>query len=153
MQDWRSLAGYDAAVEGIPKEAVFLDGGTMSNFPIDVFHDHTKEPQAPTFGIKLERDQRRQNVDGPMALAGAMFNSSRHCLDYEFIRRNPDYRKLVSWIPAKGINWLDFNMKDKDKVTLFLEGARVAADFLSGFDWAAYKKIRKGTTEGGRASF
>lgn len=151
---WKELAGYDVVAEqGLPKEAIFVDGGVLSNFPIDVFHDHTKEPAAPTFGVKLELDQRRKCIDGPGELAGAMFNSARHCLDYEFIRRNPDYRKLVSWIPAKGYDWLDFNMSDDDKLGLFLEGAEVAANFLSGFSWLDYKRIRRGIAEAGQASF
>lgn len=142
---WENEAGYQYDEEkGLPAEAIFIDGGIMSNFPIDVFHDPNCVPDAPTFGAKLELDQRRKSIKGPMGLFGAIFNSARHSLDYEFIHRNPDYRRLVTWIPAEGYNWLDFNMPEAKKKGLFMEGARCAADFLSAFDWDGYKKIRAG---------
>lgn len=143
IQQWKDDAGYHyEEEEGLPGEAYFIDGGIMSNFPIDVFHQPNSVPAAPTFGAKLELDRRRKHIQGPMKLFGAIFNSARHSLDYEFIRRNPDYKHLVTWIPAEGYNWLDFNMSEAKKKGLFLEGARCAADFLSGFDWHRYKKIR-----------
>lgn len=137
--------GFDPEKEkgGLPASAVFIDGGIMSNFPIDLFHVPTGVPDAPTFGVKLEYDNRRQNIDGPFSLLGAIFNSARHCLDYEFIHRNPDYELLLQWIPCQGYNWLDFNMSDENKRGLFVEGALKALEFLDKFDWAGYKKLRE----------
>lgn len=137
--------GYDPKLEdgGLPTSAVFIDGGIMSNFPIDLFHVPTGVPDAPTLGVKLEYDHRRQNIDGPFSLLGAIFNSARHCLDYEFIHRNPDYERLLQWIPCQGYNWLDFNMSDDHKRGLFVEGALKAIEFLEKFDWAGYKKLRE----------
>lgn len=150
---WRELAGYSIKNEGgIPADALFVDGGIMSNFPIDVFHDYGKVPRAPTFGVKLELDRRRKQIDGPIALLLAMFNSARHTLDYDFLHHNPDYCKLVTWIPAKGYDWLDFSMSDQDKAGLFLEGANCAAEFLRQFDWDCYKNIRKGMMDANSAA-
>lgn len=147
--NWEKQTGFIVANEGgVPKDALFIDGGIMSNFPIDVFHNPTKVPDAPTFGAKLELDQRRKIIEGPIGLFGTIFNSARHTLDYDFIHRNPDYMRLVTWIPAKGYNWLDFNMSDEKKVGLFLDGARSAADFLCRFDWAKYKEIRRAMISG-----
>lgn len=135
-----------------PSQAVFVDGGVLSNFPIDAFHNSRKVPRAPTFGVKLEQDQRKQKVDGPLSLLMGSFNSARACLDYDFIRRNPDYKKLVAWIPAKGYNWLDFRMSAKQRSALFLEGAETAVAFLETFDWMEYKEIRQGLIKGFVAS-
>lgn len=147
---WNDLAGFNTADEGgVPKTAMFIDGGVMSNFPIDLFHDPINVPTAPTFGVKLELDYRRKKVDSPFGLLGAIFNSARHTLDYDFIHRNPDYKKLVTWIPAKGYNWLDFNMPPKDKLGLFLEGASCAEAFLRKFNWEEYKDIRRKLLAGG----
>lgn len=144
LKRW-SKVGYYAKMEkgGVPKYAVFVDGGIMSNFPIDVFHDYTGIPAAPTFGVKLQYDNRRHPIEGPFELLGAVFNSARHCLDYDFLHRNPEYKFLVQWIPCQGYNWLDFNMSDKSKAGLFREGARKAIEFLDRFDWEAYKKYRE----------
>lgn len=143
---WEKLAGYLIKEEGkLPDQVLFMDGGIMSNFPIDVFHNPSAIPKAPTFGVKLELDRRLKKIDGPLDLLGAIFNASRHTLDYDFIHRNPDYSRLVTWIPAEGFNWLDFEMSEKHKIDLFIEGVSCAADFLCRFDWQAYKKIREGT--------
>lgn len=144
-KNW-ALVGYDCTLEngGLPQYAVFVDGGVMSNFPIDIFHvDTGTEPLAPTFGVKLEYDQRRHPIEGPFDLLGAIFNSARHCLDYDFLKRNSEYKMLVSYIPCKEYNWLDFNMSDNKKIGLFKEGAKKAIEFLHGFDWEAYKSLRK----------
>jgi NTE family protein len=76
-------------------------------------------------------------------LGGVVFRSASHTLDYDFIKRNPDYRKLVSYIDTGNHGWLDFDMGDEDKVDLFVRGARKAAEFLTTFDWEGYKKIRR----------
>ncbi|MNR22609.1 hypothetical protein D3C85_1395710 [compost metagenome] len=57
----------------------------------------------------------------------------------------------MTWIPAKGYNWLDFNMSDKDKIGLFLEGANCAAKFLSTFNWDEYKALRAFTAQEAKA--
>jgi len=139
-----SKVGFNTKTEkgGVPKSALFVDGGIISNFPIDLFHQPDTVPKAPTFGVKLEYDQRRHEIDGPMALLGTIFNSARHSLDYEFINRHPDYKHLVQWIPCQGYNWLDFDMSDEAKGGLFREGAVKAMEFLDTFDWAAYKELR-----------
>ena len=41
-----------------PEVCTLVDGGIMSNFPIDLFHRPEKVPAAPTFGAKLSTDQR-----------------------------------------------------------------------------------------------
>ena len=76
-------------------------------------------------------------------MSGAMISTMRQIYDYDFLLRNPDYSKLICSIDADGqFNWLDFNMKDKDRIKLFNLGASKAVEFLEGFDWEAYKVIR-----------
>lgn len=138
--------GYDTQVEqgGVPSYGLFIDGGIMSNFPIETFHDYSAAvPLAPTFGVKLEYDNRRHEIDGPLDLFSAIFNSARHCLDYDFLHRNPEYKLLVQWIPCKQYNWLDFSMSNETKAGLFREGAERAIEFLQGFDWEGYKAFRQ----------
>jgi NTE family protein len=145
LDRWRELASYD---ETPPKVCTFIDGGIMSNFPIDLFHRPDRVPSAPTFGVKLGADKRKNSgIDGPMALAGAIFNAARHCLDYDFIVRNPDYRKLVRCIDTGEHNWLNFDMTPGAKIDLFVRGAEAANNFLRQFDWEEYKDIRRGIAE------
>lgn len=151
---WQAWAGYHTVDEGrLPDEVLFIDGGIMSNFPIDVFHDSNKVPDNPTFGVKLGLDKRLNDIKGPLTMLITLFNTARNSRDLDFIQRNPDYSKLVTWIPTEGFNGLDFSMSDEDKIGLFLEGARCAAEFLSNFDWPGYKALRARTIwEATRAS-
>jgi NTE family protein len=141
QERWDELASY---TEEPPSICTFVDGGIMSNFPIDLFHLPAGEvPKAPTFGAKLGTDKRRADkIDWPLPLAAAVFRSASHCLDYDFITRNPDYRRLVAYIDTGEHGWLDFDMSERNKVDLFTRGACKAAEFLRGFDWKEYKEIR-----------
>ncbi len=139
-ENWEKLAGY---TEDLPRTCLFVDGGTMSNFPIDLFHKPARTPRAPTFGVKLGSDHRQhQKIDKPADLLKAVFNAARHCLDYDFIVRNPDYRKLVTYIDTGEHYWLDFEMTLEGKRDLFLRGAKAAQNFLMKFDWPSYKDTR-----------
>jgi NTE family protein len=138
---WDALASY---TEEPPNTCILVDGGIMSNFPIDLFHLEDKMPKSPTFGAKLGTDKRRsEKIDWPLPLGAAVFRSASHCLDYDFITRNPDYKNLVAHIDTGKHGWLDFDMQDEDKVDLFLCGAYEAANFLRRFNWAGYKQIRQ----------
>jgi NTE family protein len=145
-QRWTDLASFE---EDPPETATFVDGGIMSNFPIDLFHLPDKIPAAPTFGAKLGPDERKfAEIDRPQRLGAAVFSAASHTLDYDFIKRNPDYRKLVAYIDTgQDHGWLDFDMGDKDKIDLFVRGARKAAEFLTTFDWEGYKELRRFKTE------
>jgi NTE family protein len=136
---WSTLAGFDGP---IPERCMMVDGGVMSNFPIDLVHLPDQVPAAPTFGVKLGLEERHNEIKTPIALGWAVLNSARHCLDYDFLRRNPDYRHLVAWIDTGQHQWLNFDMTEDEKIDLFLCGVRAAAGFLEGFDWAGYKAIR-----------
>ncbi|HEX8428152.1 patatin-like phospholipase family protein [Hymenobacter sp.] len=132
----------------IPEEALFVDGGIISNFPINVFHDNTQVPAAPTFGVKLGIDRASfQPTDSVLQYLGAIFDAARSQYDADFIRRNSDYRHLVHCLNVDGFNWLAFDMPAEEKLKLFAVGVRGAVKFLQGFDWTAYKELRAAKVE------
>jgi NTE family protein len=138
---WARLASYKGQ---IPQASTFVDGGIMSNFPIDLFHQPNNVPAAPTFGAKLSRRERQPHtVTKVGSLAGAVFSAMRHTLDFDFIARHPDYQKLVAWIDPGHHHWLNFDMDAKDKIDLFRRGMQAAKDFLVCFDWERYKELRE----------
>ena len=68
---WDELAGYG---EEPPSVCTFVDGGIMSNFPINLFHVQDRIPRAPTFGVKLGTDKRRsEKIDWTLQLTAAVF--------------------------------------------------------------------------------
>ena len=142
---WDKLAGYQ---EDLPQDCVFMDGGIMSNFPIDIFHSPFSTPASPTFGAKLGSSERKaHSIGSPAQLATAVFDSARHSLDYDFISRNPDYKHVVHCIDTEPHHWLNFDLPDEDKYDLFRRGARGAEAFLRKFKWDTYKDIRIGISE------
>lgn len=148
---WEDLAGYVGTP--LPSSVMFIDGGIMSNFPINLFHQSTRVPTAPTFGVKIGVDRESPRlVSKPSQLLSAIFDAARHTLDFDFIKQNPDYKHLVTMINTGEHNWLNFHMENKDKVDLFARGAEAASAFLCGFDWNKYKDIRKGIADAFLAS-
>lgn len=130
----------------IPKKVKFVDGGMISNFPINVFHSKIRSiPRKPTFGVKLSAYREMfAEVDDLGGFVGSMISTMRHDSDNEFLLQNPDFRKLICFIDAdKEFNWLNFKMEDDKKKQLFLLGARKGLEFMKSFDWEAYKKIRE----------
>jgi NTE family protein len=139
IKQWKRLAAHRG---GPPERAMFVDGGVMSNFPIDVFH-RVGLPSRPTLGVKLGIERcTNKNIREIGDLLYGCFNAARNLRDFEFIHKNPDYKNLVSFIDTNDYSWIDFNVSDKTKVDLFVEGARAAKSFLQHFDWKAYKKTR-----------
>jgi len=144
-RSWYECVRY----KGIPpEESVFVDGGVLSNFPIDVFHNHKIIPRLPTFGVKLGDDRHEVSpVSNIPKFLMAIFNSARHVLDYQFLLKNNDYEKLITIVDTKEHNWLNFSMPDEDKLDLFIQGAKAAGNFLEKFDWEEYKSIREELTK------
>jgi len=127
----------------VPTHAVLVDGGIMSNFPIDLFHTADRIPSHPTFGAKLGIERSKPHkITGPHHVVSAAFTSARHTLDTDFILRNPDYRQLLTYIDTGDHFWLDFSLGHEAQVDLFRRGAEAAADFIETFDWGAYKELR-----------
>lgn len=121
--------------------------------PIDLFHKPDRVHLAPTFGAKIGVDgSEPKSIETPATLASAIFDSARHTLDYDFIRRNPDYDLLVGLIDTGEHHWLDFDMAVSDQADLFARGAACARDFLRKFDWAAYKEVREGMSSAVKSS-
>jgi NTE family protein len=142
-QLWDDHASYTGPIPPVVK---FVDGGMLSNFPINVFHRTDGQPPTrPTFGVRLStyRDN-FVDVKNLMSFSGAMISTMRQIHDYDFLMRNPDYRALICRIDAdKDFNWLDFEMPQQDRIKLFIQGALKAIEFLECFDWGKYKETRE----------
>jgi NTE family protein len=138
--NWRRHTGYRGI---IPDVVRFIDGGILSNFPINAFHRRSV-PKKPTFGVKLSTWRGSYSeTDHLGGMAAAMIGTMRQLHDYDFIRNNPDYNNLICYINADDeFNWLDFNMPPAKQVELFTLCARKAFQFLEEFDWEQYKRTR-----------
>lgn len=134
---WRQVADYTGE---LPAEILFVDGGIMSNFPIDLFHEADTIPQRPTIGVKLGIDRTHaRKINTLTDFLGSMADGVRNLRDFEFVRNHPEYKDLVEYIDVENFNWINFSITGEEKVRLFRQGALAASRFLRRFDWAAYK--------------
>ena len=159
---WGQFIGVEDTAR-IPATTHFVDGGMISNFPINVFFNpKVAKPRLPTFGIMLgsSDDEPASEYKTLGGFAGAMISTLRSHYDKEFLLKNADFNRTIGRVDVKGINWLNFNISDKEKLELFKRGAEAAARFFlgpdpkpgeeglestGGFNWEYYKVQRAET--------
>ncbi len=130
--------------------ALLVDGGMLSNFPINVFYNpDIPVPRKPTFGIKLEYDDDTapQSIKSLMGFAGKLVSTMRFFYDRDFIMKHDMYQKTVRSIDTGNIHWLNFNLTDEEKMELFFRGALAATLFLAKHrmtDTEMQEKIKEG---------
>ncbi len=131
-----------------PSTARFVDGGMLSNFPINIFYNpKVLIPRLPSFGIDLDDskpsdDEKNATNWSLVGYFGRMFNTIRFYYDKDFLLKNKVYEKGIGKIPLSDYNWLNFFLRDKDKIDMFILGAKTATQFLIDFDWDTYKNDR-----------
>lgn len=131
-----------------PSIARFVDGGILSNFPINIFYNpKVVIPRLPSFGIDLDDSSPEKESKHPASWSflgyfGRMFNTIRYYYDKDFLLKNEVYQKGIGKIPLSKYNWLNFFLSDQDKIDMFVLGAQSATSFLMKFDWETYKNSR-----------
>ncbi len=132
-----------------PSKARFVDGGILSNFPINIFYNKdVVTPRLPSFGINLDDSTPESKTNDAaqwslLSYIGRMFNTIRFYYDKDFFIKNRVFSKGVGTIPLAKYNWLNFFLTDKDKIDMFVLGAQAATDFLGKFKWEEFKAHRK----------
>jgi len=137
---------YTKVYKNLGEYALFIDGGILSNFPINVFNDPTIPlPRKPTLGIKLEYNDESTSdpINDLVAFCSKMVSTMRFFYDRDFLIKNESYRKTVRSVDTGKISWLNFGLSDQQKIELFFRGALAATIFLSGsqIDDAATKDL------------
>lgn len=143
---WKRKLGYEGR---IPPEVLLVDGGIMSNFPIDTLYFPDRILQRPIVGIKLgiDRDKYFQSKN-ILNFLNNNLEGARNIRDFEYLFGNPIFKDLVSYVDVSGFNWLNFRLSDKEKIDLFIRGAKAAKEFIHRFDWPVYqKKVRSSQLE------
>lgn len=143
---WDKHLNWQNQNKKIPDKVQFIDGGTLSNFPINVFYNpRYPVPRMPTFGIRLQdgvMDAASKSNNSLSKYLLSLFSTIRFNFDRDFITKNRAFNYGVKNIDVQEHSWLNFFMKDEEKMILFRKGALAAAEFLKTFDWAQYKDER-----------
>lgn len=163
----KAFAGNQRSTE--QKIVQFVDGGILSNFPINVFHNPNIEwARMPTLGVKLEDEKHETGTDKLskpkhrfLPFVGSIFSTIRFYYDRDFLKKNAVYETCIAHVDVEGFNWLDFGLDDVVKKRLFIQGALAARTFFLGsevggnywadgkeipfkaFDWEAFKQERR----------
>ena len=132
-----------------PSKARFVDGGILSNFPINIFYNpKVIVPRLPSFGIDLD-DSKPDDENNKASewsfggYLGRIFNTIRFYYDKDFLLKNRMYEKGIGKIPLSEYNWLNFFLSDQDKIDMFIKGAQAASKFLiTDYNWEDYKLTR-----------
>ena len=129
--------------EGKEATSYMVDGGMLSNFPIEVF-DRTdgKPPRWPTFGLKLSAKpdaalRQKYDVHGTFSLARAMLGTMTSFHDQIHID-DPSAVARTMFVDTFGIRATDFDIDETMQDTLFKSGRQAAEAFLRDWDFEAY---------------
>jgi NTE family protein len=136
--------------ENINPVGVFIDGGSISNFPIDLFHSiDIFYPRMPLFGVQLTSDSdilsekgktSQEILKSPLTFAGNIISTLKGFNDKSFLTKHTFYHLFsIQTVNCGTSNWLNFFMKKEEKEELFNRGFVAALDFLNNFDWEKYK--------------
>ena len=146
FETWDKHLNWQNEKKAIPDMVQFIDGGTLSNFPINVFYNpYYPVPRMPTFGIRLQdgvSDSATNENKSFLRYINSLFSTIRFNFDRDFITKNRAYTIGVKTIDLKDHSWLNFFMNDDEKILLFRKGALAAVDFLKSFNWEKYKDAR-----------
>ena len=120
-----------------------VDGGMLSNFPIDLF-DNT--PDWPTFGIKLSAkpdanlvpNSTKNTYDFAKALLATMINAhdQMHVDD-------PCTAARTMFVDTFKVKATDFDITKETQTLLYQNGQAAAKKFLDSWDFAAWRKLCK----------
>ncbi|OBJ51738.1 patatin-like phospholipase family protein [Mycobacterium asiaticum] len=131
-------------------DSTLVDGGVLSNFPIDSFDRFDgKPPRWPTFGVTVMpnlpegNDQLIPGV-GALRLLGPPSVLLEQLITTMFVGHDQTYLNQP-WVSARAIrvdstavNFLDFGISRKDAEALYTKGYDAATAFLSTWNWVEY---------------
>jgi NTE family protein len=136
--------------------STLVDGGVLSNFPIDVF-DRTDglPPRWPTFGVKLlpllPMDAAKLVpiaglfTHGPVALAANLAMTAIVGRDQTHLAK-PWVKSRTMQVDSAGVNPVDFGISRAQATVLFENGRAAASRFLAGWDWEEHLAGFRGVT-------
>ncbi|MCW2778059.1 MAG: patatin-like phospholipase family protein [Frankiales bacterium] len=131
-------------------DATWVDGGLLSNFPVDLF-DRTDgaPPRWPTFGVRLTArpgtPPATHPVHGPFGIGLAALDTLLTDQDAAHVE-DPCTVVRTVFVPTDGVSAVDFGLDDAAQDALSAAGTAAARSFLAGWDWPSYLRQCRGGT-------
>jgi NTE family protein len=127
--------------------AWLVDGGMLSNFPVDVFdRSDGRPPRWPTFGIKLSAGGAPavNQVRGVVSLSKAMLSTMTGFYDRMHLNQ-PDVLSRTIFVDTSGVRSTDFGLTGATAERLYESGRSAAERFLQTWDFEEYANARQAT--------
>lgn len=141
-------AGAPVAAGATGAEAVWVDGGLTSNFPVDVF-DRTdgRAPRWPTFGVKLsarpDAPAPVAPVRGPIAYLRSVITTAVVAADHRVLA-DPCVAERTVFVDTSDVPPLEFDLPPAVRARLVDDGRAAALRWFAGWDEADYLKRCRG---------
>ena len=116
----------------------FVDGGTLSNFPIWIW-DSDVVPRWPTFGLLLDEKVKQPEINNLQDYLIALIKTFLQAYDKRFLLRD-EYKYRTIRIPTLGVYTTDFDISINKKLDLLKSGRDAANKFFSDWTWEEYKR-------------
>lgn len=150
-QQWinnqKSLAKHERAILGEISEMTFVDGGLLSNFPVDVFETPTlcgSSPQkigkVPLVGVSMtptvdavakSLPSEASGINQLTSFSSALMAAMRSIRDREATSRlSSNQRASVYHINVGHHDWLDFSMSKDDQLELYEAGLATSVEII-----------------------
>ncbi len=130
--------------------STLVDGGLLSNYPIDLF-DRLDEvpPRWPTIGIRLDalgiggEPAQVHPVRGPVALGVALVVTSLEACQAEHVLAPCNVERSVN-VDTTGVSAVDFDLTEEQQARLHDAGREAARRFLAGWDFDRWLRDCRG---------
>ncbi len=120
--------------------ATWVDGGLLSDFPVELFDRPDGRPRWPTFGIRLSARPGippTRPVHGPVSLGLAAIETLVSNQDNAYIDDPCTVRRTI-FVPADEVSPIDFDITDEQRDALYQRGLQAGREFLKTWDYPAY---------------
>ena len=122
--------------------ATWVDGGLLSNFPVELFDRPGGQSRWPTFGIRLSARPGippTHPVHGPVSLGIAAIETLVSNQDNAYIDDPCTVRRTI-FVPADEVSPIDFDITAEQREALYQRGLRAGQQFLQTWNYADYLK-------------
>jgi NTE family protein len=130
--------------------ATWVDGGLLSDFPVELFDRPDAQPRWPTFGIRLSARPGippTHPVHGPVSLGLAAIETLVSNQDNAYIDDPCTVRRTI-FVPADEVSPIDFNITVAQREALYLRGLQAGQQFLQTWNYEDYLKACDGPVKG-----
>ena len=121
--------------------ATWVDGGLLSDFPVELVDQPDAQPRWPTFGIWLSARPGippTHPVDGPVSLGIAAIETLVSNQDNAYIDDPCTVRRTI-FVPAGEVSPIDFDITAEQRGALYQRGLQAGQQFLQTWNFAGYR--------------